>query len=141
LKPFVLVLVSPFRLRRGRFLLLWLLATRLASNFHRKRARGHQPGGCAEVTTTFVDVAEAASTLSSIAARISQLEVVPLSKNGGIRPLGKTHRETTTNPSCRKAATSVSRPKNRPENRSQALTGECSLSTPLQQGKCKATRQ
>ena len=53
----------------------------------------------------------------------------------------KTHREATTNPSCRKVATSVSRPKNRPENRSQALTDECSLSTPLQQGKCKATRQ
>jgi len=109
LKPFALV--SPFRLSRESFLLLWLLATRHASNFHRKRARGHQPWGCPEVAITFFDVAEAASILSSIAARISQLEVVPLSKNGGIRPLGKTHREATTNPSCHKAATSVSRSK------------------------------
>jgi len=46
LKPFILVLVSPFRLRRERFLLLWLLAKRLASNFHRRRARGHQLWGC-----------------------------------------------------------------------------------------------
>ena len=37
----------------------------------------------------FFDVVEAASILSSIAARISLLEVVPLSRNGGIRPLGK----------------------------------------------------
>ena len=62
----------------------------------------------------------------------SQLEVVALSKNGCIRPLGKTHREATTNTGCRKAATSVSRPKNRPENRSQA----CILSGSVEPTNC-----
>ena len=83
------------------------------------------------------------STLSIIAARIGQLEIALLSKNGGNRLHGKHiwRQQRIQAATKQQHRCQLSRPQDRRESRVQALTDKYSLSTLLQWGKLKETHQ